>query len=147
MNQEELAMPQKIREVMTTDPITLNATATVFEAAQAMRERGIGSVLVTDSSDRLCGIVTDRDIVIRGIAAGKDPVRTPLQDVYSEALTELTPEDTVDNAIKLMAKKGIRRIPIMEGARPVGILSLGDLALARDPNSALGGISASAPNE
>lgn len=139
-------MPQKIREIMTPNPLTLNVDASVQEAAQAMRDRDIGAILVTDSSQRLCGIVTDRDLVIRGLAAGKDPQRTTLQEVYSEAITELTPDDSVDNAIKLMAKKHIRRIPVMEGTRPVGILSLGDLAMARDPDSALGGISRAVPN-
>jgi CBS domain-containing protein len=139
-------MPQKVREIMTPNPVTMNVDDSVHRAAQTMRDRDIGAILVTDASQRLCGIVTDRDLVIRGLADAKDPQRTTLQQVYSEAITELTADDTVDNAIKLMAKKHIRRIPVMEGTRPVGILSLGDLALARDPDSALGGISGAAPN-
>ncbi|HEX6242133.1 MAG TPA: CBS domain-containing protein [Polyangiales bacterium] len=139
-------MPQKIREIMTPNPVMLNVNATVGEAAQTMRDRDIGCILVTDASNRLCGLVTDRDLVVRGVAEGKDPRVTTLQEVCSEAITELTPDDTVDNAIKLMAKKHIRRIPIMEGARPVGVLSLGDLALERDPDSVLSRISSAAPN-
>ena len=139
-------MGQKVRDVMTSDPIMLSADATVREAAQAMRERNIGSVLVTEGNSKLCGIVTDRDIVVRGVADGKDPTVTKLRDVCSEALAHLTPEDEVDNAIKLMAKKGIRRIPVIEGDRAVGVVSLGDLAIARDSDSALASISAKSPN-
>ena len=140
-------MPQKIREIMTKNPLTLSGDKTIQEAARAMRDRDIGTVLVIDGQQRLQGIVTDRDIVVRGIAEGKEPTRTPLHEVCSSALTHLTPEDTVDNAIKLMAKKGIRRIPVVDGERPVGVISLGDLAIARDRESALGSISSAPPNQ
>jgi CBS domain-containing protein len=140
-------MEQTIREIMTRDPVILNQDATVEDAAQAMRDRDIGCVLIADKNQKLCGIVTDRDLVIRGIAGGKDPTKTSIEEVSSQALTQLKPSDTIDDAIKLMAKKGIRRIPVIEGGRPVGVLSLGDLALARDRQSALGGISAASPNQ
>jgi CBS domain-containing protein len=139
-------MGQMIRDIMTKNPLMLRADATVQEAARAMRDRDIGSVLVTEDGNKLCGILTDRDIVVRGLAEGKDPSRTTLREICSEALAHLTPQDEVDNAIKLMAKKGIRRIPVMEGERAVGVLSLGDLALARDGDSALASISAKSPN-
>ena len=139
-------MLQTVRELMTPDPITLNAYDTVSDAARVMREYNVGSILVTDMSDRLCGIVTDRDLVVRAIALGRNPDRTPLQDVYSEAIAELHPDDSVDNAIRLMAKKGVRRVPVVDGNHPVGVLSLGDLAMARDPESALAGISAAPAN-
>jgi CBS domain-containing protein len=142
----EDAMGQKIRDIMTRNPVMLRGDATVQEAARAMRERDIGSVLVVEDGGKLSGIVTDRDIVVRGVAEGKDLTRTTLREVFSEALAHLTPEDEVDNAIKLMAKKGIRRIPVIEGDRAVGVISLGDLALARDADSALGSISAKSPN-
>jgi CBS domain-containing protein len=140
-------MAQMIKDVMTGNPLMLNRDATVQEAARAMRERDIGSVLVTDERQQLCGIVTDRDLVVRSIADGKDPASTQLREVCSEALTHLSPDDTVDNAIKLMAKKGIRRIPVIEGKRAVGVVSLGDLAIARDRDSVLAGISAAPPNQ
>lgn len=139
-------MLQTVRELMTPDPITLSAYDTVSDAARVMRERDVGSILITDLSDRLCGIVTDRDLVVRAIALGRNPDRTPLQDVYSEAIAELHPDDSVDNAIRLMAKKGVRRVPVVDGTHAVGVLSLGDLAMARDPESALAGISASPAN-
>lgn len=139
-------MFQTVRELMTPDPITLSAYDTVSDAARVMREYNVGSVLITDLSDRLCGIVTDRDLVVRAIALGRNPDRTPLQDVYSEAIAELHPDDSVDNAIRLMAKKGVRRVPVVDGNHAVGVLSLGDLAVARDPQSALAGISSSPAN-
>lgn len=142
----EQAMGQMIRDVMTGDPCTLSADSTVQEAARLMRDRDIGSVLVSDGSGKLCGILTDRDIVVRGLAEGKDSTSTKLRDICSSAVAHLTPTDEVDNAIKLMAKKGIRRIPVIDGGRPVGVVSLGDLAIARDRESALGAISAKAPN-
>lgn len=139
-------MLHTIRELMTPDPVTLSAYDTVTDAARVMREYDVGCVLVTDLSDRLCGIVTDRDLVVRAIALGRNPDRTPLQDVYSEALTELHPDDTIENAIRLMAKKGVRRVPVVDGTHAVGMVSLGDLAIARDPDSALGGISSAPAN-
>lgn len=139
-------MGQMIRDIMTTNPITLRADSTLQEAAHVMRDSDIGSILVVEDGARLCGIVTDRDIVVRGLGADKDPKTTTLREVCSEALAHLTPDDEVDHAIKLMGKKGIRRIPVMEGERAVGVVSLGDLALARDRESALGGISAREPN-
>lgn len=139
-------MGQMIRDIMTRDPFTLRADCTLQEAARAMRDKDIGSVLVTDEGSKLCGILTDRDIVVRGLAEGKDPSTTTLREVCSEALAHLTPDDEVDNAIKLMAKKGIRRIPVIEGGRAVGVISLGDLARERDADSALASISEKRPN-
>jgi CBS domain-containing protein len=139
-------MGQMIRDIMTREPLTLGADCTIQEAARAMRDRDIGNVLVTEGDAKLCGIVTDRDIVVRGLAEGKDPKTTTLREVCSQALTHLTPDDEVDNAIKLMAKKGIRRIPVMDGERAVGVVSIGDLAVARDTDSALASISAKSPN-
>jgi len=139
-------MGQMIRDVMTPNPLTLGAETTIQEAARNMRDRDIGSILVTDGAGMLCGIVTDRDIVVRGLAMGKDPNSTMLREVCSEAVASVSPSEDVDNCINLMRKKGIRRIPVMDGDKPVGIVSLGDLAIARDRNSALGGISSKQPN-
>jgi len=139
-------MGQMIRDIMTRDPCTLSTDSTLEDAARAMREYCIGSILVTGKGAELCGIVTDRDLVVRGLAEGRDPASTTLGEVCSRALTHLTPDDDVDNAIKLMAKKGIRRIPVIEGNHAVGVVSLGDLAVARDRESALASISMKSPN-
>ncbi len=138
-------MPEKLREVMTTDPDVLPGTATLIEAACKMRDGDYGDVLVVDENGELYGILTDRDIVIRAVAEGHPPDTTRVKDIATTHVVKLTEDDTVDNAIELMKRKGIRRIPIVAEGRPVGIVSLGDLSQDRDPNSALGRISAAPP--
>jgi CBS domain-containing protein len=138
-------MAEKIRQVMTSDLVTLPMTATVGEAARAMREDDIGDVIVLDAG-RVAGIVTDRDIVVRGIAAGRDPGQTRLADICSRELATISPSADVEDAVKMMKDKALRRLPVVENGRPVGVVSLGDLAVERDPNSALGTISAAPPN-
>jgi CBS domain-containing protein len=142
---KENTMAQKISEVMTHDPITMPATASTLEAARAMRDSNIGTVVVVDNG-KVCGIVTDRDIVVRAVAQGRDPATTKLRDIGSHDLTTLALTDTVEHAVQVMRAKAIRRLPVVENGKPVGIVSLGDLALERDPDSALGSISAAPAN-
>jgi CBS domain-containing protein len=136
---------QKLRDVMTREPIVLDSSATVSDAARAMKARNVGDVLVSQNG-MLCGIVTDRDIVIRVLA---EDARTPgsrvLAEFCSENLECLSPDDEIGDAVRLMVEKAIRRVPIVEDGLPVGILSLGDLAMKRDRDSALGQISAAPP--
>jgi CBS domain-containing protein len=127
---------------MTSDPVVLEATATAADAARQMRERECGDVLVRRNDGSLCGIVTDRDLVLRCIADGRDPESQPLGDLCSSELATLEAEASVDDAVHLMQERAIRRLPIVDAGTPVGIVSLGDLAVARDPHSALGRISA-----
>jgi CBS domain-containing protein len=136
---------RKLKDVMTKDPVTLGRSATLAEAAAVMRDRNIGAVVVSDNAGAPCGIVTDRDIVVRGLAAGAGQ-ETPLDELCSMELAHLRPDDSVDVAVKLMAKKAIRRIPVMENGKVLGIVSIGDLAQAKDEKSALAGISAANPN-
>ena len=138
-------MPQRIQDVMTPNPTSLPGTASVREAARAMRDQDIGDVIVLENN-QICGIVTDRDIVVRTVAEARDPATTPLADLCSHALTTVSPEDSVARAVQLMREKAIRRLPVVAGGRAVGIVSLGDLAVERDPDSALGDISAAPPN-
>lgn len=140
-------MAQSIRDVMTSDPLTVSASSTVTEAARKMKEADVGPVIVLNDDGAILGIVTDRDIAIRAVAEGKQPDSTPVGDICSAELATLGPDDAVDDAIRLMREKAIRRIPVVEGNRPVGIVSLGDLAIQRDPDSALADISAAPPNE
>jgi CBS domain-containing protein len=139
-------MAQSIREVMTKDPQTLSQDASVVEAAKLMDQHDIGNIIVTRDS-QIWGILTDRDIVVRAIAEGRDPAKTKIGDISSEELTTLSPDETVDRAVELMREKAIRRLPVVEGETPVGIVSLGDLAEEKDPRSALADISKAAPNE
>jgi CBS domain-containing protein len=133
-------MPQSIQEVMTKDPITLDAGASIREAAQRMKESDIGDVIVLEQ-DAICGIVTDRDIVVRAIAEGQDPDTAKLGEFCSRDIATLSPQDTVADAVQLMRQKAVRRIPVVENDRPVGIVSIGDLAIERDPESVLADIS------
>jgi CBS domain-containing protein len=134
-----------IRDVMTPNPITLPAAATAIEAAKAMREGDVGDVVVVDDG-HIYGIVTDRDIVVRGLAVDGNLAQTRLGEICSRELTTVSPTDEVTAAIDLMKHKAIRRLPVVENDRPVGIVSLGDLAVDRDRRSALGEISAAPPN-
>lgn len=138
-------MPQTLRDVMTANPIALANSSSVTEAARSMKEADIGDVIVLDN-DEVCGIVTDRDITIRVVAEGKDPNSTSLGDCCSRNPITLDPDSSVDEAVKLMRDKAIRRLPIIEGGKPVGIVSLGDLAIEKDPKSVLADISEAAPS-
>jgi len=110
-----------------------------------MRDADIGNVIVTDNG-HICGIVTDRDITIRGVAEARNIASLTLGDICSRELTTLSPQDSVEDAVRLMREKAIRRLPVVEGGKPIGVVSLGDLAVTQDHRSALGNISAAAPN-
>jgi CBS domain-containing protein len=138
--------PERISEVMTPTPTTVRTSQTVAEAANNMRQVDVGSLIVVDDSGKVAGILTDRDIAVRVVAQGKDPQATRVGEVSSEQLATLSPADSVEEAVRLMREKAIRRVPVVEGDRPVGIVSIGDLAMDRDPTSALAGISSEPPN-
>lgn len=140
-----MAKTQKLREVMTPNPVTLQVKATVIDAARQMKSEDIGDVVVLDG-DRACGIVTDRDLVVRALADGLDPTTTSLSDICTKNLVSLTPDDTVATAVELMRDKAIRRLVILEGNSPVGVVSIGDLAIESYGESALADISAAEPN-
>ena len=138
-------MAQYLRDIMTQKPLTLQASDTITAAARTMRDGNIGDVVVLENN-QIRGILTDRDIVVRALAEGLDPSRTTVGEVCSRELTTLSPTDSIVQAVEIMRGKAIRRLPVVEDGRPVGIVSLGDLAVERDPDSALGGISAAPPN-
>jgi signal-transduction protein with cAMP-binding, CBS, and nucleotidyltransferase domain len=139
-------MPQSIREVMTADPVTLSAATTLVDAARRMKDESIGDVLVADGNEQLRGVVTDRDIVVRAVAEGLDTASATLGDVCSGQLVTLAPTDAVGDAVRLMSERAVRRLPVVENGQAVGIVAMGDLALERDPHTALADISAAAPN-
>jgi len=140
-----MTKPKFVQDMMTPDPITLPETASLVDAAQKMREAGIGDVVVLDDG-AVCGIVTDRDIVVRGIAEGRDPRSTTLAEICSRELTTLSPDDQIGTAARLMRENAVRRLPVVKRGRPVGILTIGDLAVQQDPESALADVSAAPPN-
>jgi CBS domain-containing protein len=139
-------MSQHVSDIMTSAPVTVEPQASVTAVAQIMRDQDLGAVLVTDG-DELRGLVTDRDLVVRALAEGGDPEQTTVVHACSDDLVTVTPEDDVDHAIELMREHAVRRIPVVESGHPVGIVALGDLAMERDPESALGDISAARPNK
>jgi CBS domain-containing protein len=136
---------QSIKDVMQRNPITLAPTTSVIEAARTMRDADIGSVIVHEH-DQLYGIVTDRDLVVRGLAENPNCAAMMLGDICSRDVTALSSSDTVEEAIQLMRDKAIRRLPVVDHGSPVGIVSIGDLAVERDPDSALADISDAPPN-
>jgi len=138
-------MAQTVKEVMTKNPVACDASATAREAATAMKERDTGAVIV-ERDGKVFGIVTDRDIVVRAVAEGKQPEQVKLADIASKDLTFLSPSDPVDKAVKMMREKAIRRLPVVENNKPVGVLSIGDLAMERDGGSVLADISAAPGN-
>ena len=138
-------MAQSIREIMTADPRNLDTGATVQDAAREMRDGDVGDVLLVEDG-RLAGLVTDRDIVVRAVAEGRDPARTPVGEIATRDVIALTPDQTVDDAIRIVREQNVRRIPVVQDGRPVGIVSIGDLAIERDPDSALADISSEPAN-
>src|ERR1043165_4492770 len=138
-------MAQTVKDVMTSDPIVLPPDTPVAEAAKRMKASDVGNVLVVDG-EKLRGIVTDRDIVVRVIGDDRDPKTTPVGDIASTTMTTLRPSDAVSKAVKTMRENAVRRLPGVDNDRPVGIGAIGDVATERDAKSALAGISAAAPN-
>jgi signal-transduction protein with cAMP-binding, CBS, and nucleotidyltransferase domain len=137
---------QTIDQVMTKNPLTVAETAPVREAATIMRDANIGDVLVTRSDGTVCGIVTDRDLTVNVVAEGKDPNSVTVEDVCSHHIESVASGDPVGRAVVLMRDRAIRRLPVIDDGNLVGIVSLGDLAMEQDPQSALADISEAPPN-
>ena len=139
-------MAQKVSEIMTPAPVAVMPGQPVRDAAQAMRDHGIGAVLIAENG-KLMGLVTDRDIVVRAVADGRDPGSTPVSEVCSPDLVTAMAGEDADVAVRRMRERGVRRIPVVDGKDlAVGILSIGDMAIERDERSALADISAQSPN-
>jgi CBS domain-containing protein len=138
-------MTGKIRDIMSAAPVCMAATESVSAAAKAMKERGVGTVLVV-SGGRLEGMVTERDITIRVLAENRDPATTRLGDIYTSELAVLRPEDDVQHAARLVRERAVRRLPVIADGVPVGVVSIGDLALDGDERSAPSEIPATAPD-
>lgn len=136
----------KIRDVMTTRPHSVDESATVSDAARIMHDDDVGGVIVTHDDGTIAGFITDRDIVIRVIAEDHDCTSTRVGQVCSTEMVQLSPDQTLEDATRAMAEHSVRRIPVVEDGKPVGVVSLGDLAQARDPDSVLGAISSAPPN-
>jgi len=137
-------MVQRVADVMTPAPTSVDATDTIEAAARAMASEDVGALIVRSES-RIVGILTDRDIVVRGLAEGRGLVA--MVGVFaSDQLVTVGPGDPVATAVEVMRDAAVRRVPVMDGDTAVGIVSIGDLAVERDPSSALADISEEPPN-
>jgi CBS domain-containing protein len=121
-------MAKDVRDAMTENPRSISASASVVDAARLMREQDIGSLPITDD-EKLVGIITDRDITTRVVAEAADPKMTPVGDVYSRDLISVEPGNDLEEALKLMARHQVRRLPVVENGRLVGIVAQADIAL------------------
>ncbi|MGH8928743.1 MAG: CBS domain-containing protein [Acidimicrobiia bacterium] len=139
-------MPESIAEVMTRDPLTVPADATATDAARIMRDGAIGDVIVMKSDGGVCGIVTDRDLALRVVAEGRNPTTMTMAGICGHHVVSISSGEPVSTAVRLMREHDVRRLPVVDHGQLVGIVSLGDLALDRDPMSALADISAAPPN-
>ncbi|MGA2825118.1 MAG: CBS domain-containing protein [Streptosporangiaceae bacterium] len=135
----------KVRDVMTAEPIVLQRDQSIADAARAMRDNDMGSVLVVDG-DKLCGIVTDRDIVVRALAESAAP-SSPIGTVCTPHLVAVEADDDTAEALRVMQDNAVRRLPVMDHGRIVGMVSIGDLAVEQDEESALADISAARPTQ
>ena len=137
-------MVQTVADVMTPAPTAVDLSDTIQAAAQAMASQDVGA-LVVQSESKTVGIITDRDLVVRGLAEGLG-TESPVRQVASEQLVTVGPSDPVETAVEVMRAAAVRRVPVMDGDVAVGIVSIGDLAVTRDPSSALADISEAEPN-
>ncbi|HEX7168132.1 MAG TPA: CBS domain-containing protein [Acidimicrobiales bacterium] len=138
-------MGQSIKDVMTKKVTTVAHDATIAEAARLMQQDDIGDVLVTEGKT-VCGILTDRDIVIRAIAQDRDPRETTVGEICTHDLVTLEPTATIEEAKRLMSDRAVRRLPVCENGKPIGVVSLGDLAVEGDGDRPLTAISSAPPN-
>lgn len=136
---------QTVSSVMTAVPVTLPEGEKLIAAARAMRDNAVGAVMVVRDG-QLRGMVTDRDIVIRGLADGRDLQELSVGDVYSPDPVTVRPDDDIDVAIRLMRDRSVRRVPVVEDGQPVGLVSIGDLAIGQEQYSPLADICAAVPN-
>lgn len=138
-------MSQTAQEIMARDPETVAPEAPLTEVAAIMRDADTGMVPVTEGEE-LHGIVTDRDIVVRVLAEGRSPDECAARDVCTSDPLTAAPSDDVQQVVRQMRQADVRRIPVVDGRRVVGVISLGDLAIELDESSALADISAGEPD-
>jgi CBS domain-containing protein len=124
-------MAKRVKEVMTSNPCSIDADKPVSYAAKMMKDENVGMAPVVEG-DRLIGALTDRDIVTRVVAEGKDPNSVTARDVASTQLATVEPEHDLDEALRMMASNQVRRLPVVEDGRLVGVLAQADVAREAD---------------
>jgi CBS domain-containing protein len=135
-----------VREVMTSPVESVGLDALVAEAAKAMQRGDIGDVLVLGDKGEVRGIITDRDLAIRSLAEDRDPATTSVEDVMTPIAATVEPSATVTEALELMRRYDVRRLPVVEGGKAVGIITLGDLSRSGGAGAALADISTAPAN-
>ena len=135
-----------VREVMSAAPEAVTPETTLADAAKVMGRADIGDVLIVDGTGQLRGIVTDRDIAIRAVAEARDPATTTVGEIMTPAVETISPVASVQEAIRTMRQHDIRRLPVVDGGSPIGVVSLGDLATSPGSRSVLADLSAAPPN-
>ncbi|GAB2714087.1 CBS domain-containing protein [Streptomyces bullii] len=138
-------MAEFVKDVMTPGVVAVRPDASLVEAAQLMRAQNIGDVVVADGQ-QVVGVLTDRDITVRAVAEGVDPLTVSARTVCTPDPVTVAPHDPVSAAVELMRAHAVRRLPVVENGLPVGMVSLGDLAEAQDPDSVMADISRAEPD-
>ena len=129
----------RVRDLMSKSVVTIAPEESAALAARLLSRHELGSLPVCAADGTLAGIVTDRDIVTRCVAAGEEPGRVPVRDIMSPAPSVITPETPISDAARRMAQRQVRRLPVVEQGHVVGMLSLGDLARSRRTDTAEAG--------
>jgi CBS domain-containing protein len=119
----------KLKEIMTKEVIAVSPDTTIFDAAQLMKDKNIGSIPICKDNLDVEGIVTDRDIVLRVVCAEKDPKTTKCREIMTDKLIVGKTDMEVDSALDLMGDIQIRRLPVVEDGKLVGFVALGDMAV------------------
>ena len=126
----------KVREIMTSEGLaTATLDTTLTEIAQRMRDENVGAIPIVDDDEKLAGIITDRDIVVRAIAEGDNPEECTAEEILSQELHTIHPDADLEEAADLMASRQIRRLPVLEDDVIIGMISLGDLAVKSDEDA------------
>ena len=129
---KEGIVAQTIRDIMTKSPECAGENDTILAVAQKLNELDVGSLPICGTDDKLKGMITDRDIVVKVIAKGKDPSATLAGDLARGTPVMVQADDSPDEAMKLMGEHKVRRLPVLDGKELVGIVSQGDIALNLD---------------
>jgi CBS domain-containing protein len=122
------------REIMTSEADCASATDTLAQAAQKMRDLDVGALPICGEDQRLAGMITDRDIVVRGVAEGRDPQTTPVSEFAEGKPVTVGADDSVEEVLATMSKHGVRRLPVIDGHELVGVVSQADVARHLPPD-------------
>jgi predicted transcriptional regulator len=121
----------QIKDLMTENPSTCEPGAPVAEVAKVMAREDVGPIPVVEGG-RLVGLVTDRDLVVRVLAEGRDPETTTVGEIASSDIVTVSPDSSLDEALQVLARNQVRRVPVVDGDRLVGILAQADIARHAD---------------